>query len=83
MPSQGERGHRGHLDTQPIGAPTDVPATAPQTGRESPNTALPILRLVLCVVRRDSCAADPLSMGSKRSVIGFLFKVLAHRCLRV
>ena len=82
MPSQGERGHLGQLDTQLIGTRADVPATAPQSWRLSQATALPILRLALCVMRCDSCTADPLSMGSERCVIGFLFKVLPSRCLR-
>lgn len=72
MPSQWEAGHRGHLDTYVIGACTDVPATAPHRGRACPTTALPILRLALCVVRRDSCAAA--LAGSERCVIELLVK---------
>jgi hypothetical protein len=71
MPSQGEAGHHGHLDTYVMGACTDVPATAPQHGRVRPwVTVLPILRLARCGVQGDSCPVS--RSGSKRCVIGFL-----------
>jgi len=82
----GEAGHLGHLDTHVMGACTDVPATAPQQGRfcpcagQSPATPLPILRLAVCVERRDSCASSARS-GSERCVIGFLCGVSS--CARV
>lgn len=74
MLSQGEAGHRGHLDTYVIGACTDVPATAPQHGRTGPwFTLLPILRLAGCVSQGDSFPVS--RSGSKRFVIGFLCEI--------
>lgn len=79
--SMGTRGHRGHLDTQVIGACVDFPAVAAQWERgalSSPSGApLPILRLVVLASRRVSRAMT--LIGSERRIVGVLIESARRR----
>ena len=75
MESIRHHGHRGHLDTQVMGACDDFPATAPQRDRRrltpspSPSgTPLPILRPVVSAARRVCCVVS-VSIRSKRRIV--------------